>query len=302
MLKFFSRLERTRNFVLLLFAILMVVSLIVFYAPTRGDLAGNLSRSEEAVATVGGEQVTVGELALQKENAQSPQPNKLLLDQAINDRLMRGEAKRLGLSASDAEVADYIRKLFTPTDGTAFNRQRYEQIASDRAGSVGKFEEAVRSSLSAQKLEAFITSGVTVSEQEILTDYQRKNTKFDLSYVPVSSQDLAQTITPSDEELKTYFEQNKQTYYITSPQKKIRYVFLNNAKVGEKLQFSDEELLAEFDKIPAANKQLGVEGQQIVLRIPKPELKAQISQKANEIYTQATKEDSITAEAFSTLR
>jgi len=35
MLKFFNRLEKTRNFVLLLFAILMVGSLVLFYAPTQ---------------------------------------------------------------------------------------------------------------------------------------------------------------------------------------------------------------------------------------------------------------------------
>jgi peptidyl-prolyl cis-trans isomerase D len=183
-----------------------------------------------------------------------------------------------------------------------FDQKRYEQNVTDQFGSVKNYEESVRDQLSAQKLEAFLTSGVSVSEQEILEDYQRKNTKFDLTYVPVNSADLAQTVTPSDEELRNYFEQNKASYYIKSPQKKIRYVFVNTAKLGGKLPVSEEDLRAEYEKIPADKKQAGVEGQQIVLRIPKPELESQIQAKANEIYTQAKKDGgAITKEAFAEL-
>jgi len=305
MLKFFSRLERTRNFVLLAIAVLMVVSLIVFYAPTRGDVTGNLTRSDETAAKVGGERVTVGELALQKENMKQmgrPMPVKTLVDRLIGERLVRAEAARLGLKTSDAEVANYIRQQFKTMDGLPFDQKRYEQNVTDQFGSVNKYEEATRDFLSGQKLEAFLTSGVTVSEQEILTDYQRKNTKFDLSYVPVTSSDLAQTIKPTDEELKNYFEQNKKNYFISVPQKKIRYVFVNTAKLGEKLQIPEEELRAEYEKIPADKKQAGVQGQQIILRIPKHELESQIQQKANEIAAQTKKDGGkISEEAFAEL-
>ncbi|HLM60395.1 MAG TPA: SurA N-terminal domain-containing protein, partial [Pyrinomonadaceae bacterium] len=138
MLKFFSRMERTRSFVLLAIAILMVVSLIVFYAPTRGDMTGNLTRSDQTVAKVGSEIVPLGELAMQKENMIQrgrSMPNKFLIDSAINERLMRLEADRLGLETSDAEVASYIRQQWRPTDGTAFDQKRYEQNVTDQFGS-----------------------------------------------------------------------------------------------------------------------------------------------------------------------
>ena len=300
MLKFFSRMERTRNFVLLIFAIIMVVSLVVFYAPRQNDVQNNLTRDEEAVAKVGREQVTVADVAIQKENigrGGRPVPSKLILDRLINERLVRLEANRLGLQTSDAEVANFIRQQYKPTDGTPFNQKAYEQNVTEQYGGVTNFEQSIRDQLNAQKLIAYLTSGVTISEQEILSDYQRKNTKFDLTYVPVSSTDLAQTIKPTDEELKSYFEQNKKSYYINSPQKKIRYVFINTSKLGEKLPLSDADLRAEYEKIPADRKQAGVEGQQIVLRIPKPELEAEIQTKANDIYTKATKDGGKSSEA-----
>ncbi len=305
MLKFFSRMERTRNAVLLVFAILMVLSLVLFYAPTRSTVTENLTRSDETAAKVGSERVTVGELALQKENMTQmgrPVPAKTLVDRLIGERLVRVEAARLGLKTTDVEVATYIRQQFKSMDGQPFDQKRYEQNVTDQFGSVRAYEEAVRDQLNAQKLEAFLTSGVTVSEQEILSDYQRKNTKFDLSYVSVTSADLAQSIKPTDDELKAYFEQNKKNYFINAPQKKIRYVFVNTTKIGEKLAISDEELRAEYEKIPADKKQSGVQGQQIILRIPKPELESQVQQKANDIATQARKDGGkATEEAFAEL-
>jgi peptidyl-prolyl cis-trans isomerase D len=283
----------------------MVVSLIFFYAPTRGDVAGNLTRNEETVAKVGSEQVTVADVALQQETMsqnRQPVPSKTMLNQIIGQRLVRIEANRLGLGTSDTEVASFIRQQYKTPDAKPFDQKRYEQNVTDQYGSVQNFEQSVRDQLSAQKLDAFLTSGVTVSEEEVLGDFRRKNTKFDLSYVPVTSADLAQTIKPTDEELKSYFEQNKKNYYISVPQKKIRYIFLNTSKIGEKQNFSDEDLRAEYEKIPADKKQAGVQGQQIVLRVPKPELESQILQKANEISLQAKKDgDQMSEEAFTEL-
>jgi peptidyl-prolyl cis-trans isomerase D len=207
----------------------------------------------------------------------------MLLNGLISSRILRVEAARLGLTASDAEVADAIRDQFKTEDGKPFDQSRYELNVTEQYGSVKAFEESVRDELSARKLQAFITSGVTVSEEELLKDFQRKNTKFDLSYVNVNANDLTKTVTPTDQELRDYFEKNKAAYYISVPQKKIKYVFVNTAKIGEKLQIADADLKADYDKLPEDKKKAGVLGQEIVLRIPKPEQDAQILEKANGI-------------------
>ena len=55
----------------------------------------------------------------------------------------------------------------------------------------------------------------------------------------------------SDDELRNYYEQHKTDYRILEPQKKIRYVFINQEKAGSKLQITDKELRTEFDQLPA---------------------------------------------------
>ncbi|MER3632080.1 MAG: hypothetical protein C4325_07915 [Blastocatellia bacterium] len=304
MLKFFNRLERTRNAVLILFGVLMVASLIFFYAPTRGDLGRNLARSEKTAANVAGEKITVGEVYRQKEAFSQmmqgrPYPAKAVLDNLITSRLIRVEAARLGLTASDKEVADAIREQFKSADGQPFDRKQYEQVAVNQAGSVAAFEESIRDSLSAEKLRAFVTAGVIVSEDELIRDFQKKNSRFDLTYVLIDPAELAKTITPTEADLRDYFEKNKQAYYINTPQKKVKYIFINTAKIGEKLPISEEDLRAEYDKLPAEKKISGVLGQEIVLRIPKPDQEAVVLEKANEIIARLRKDGpTVSEEAF----
>lgn len=308
MLKFFSRLERTRNFFLILVAVLMIASLVLFYAPSQNNI-NNLTASSETAAKVGSEYITVGEVATQKENiSRNPMfggrsfPAKMLIDGMVRERIIRTEVARLGLTATDAEVAANILATNKPQDGKPFDQKVYEQNVTEQFGSVKAYEQAVRDQIGAQKLEAFITSGVTVSEDEVVNDYKRRNTKFDLSFVTVGATDLAKTLKPTDAELLAYFEANKKNYYIGVPQKKIRYIFINTAKIGEKLTIPDEELKAEYDKLDATRKQAGVNGQQIVLKVPKPEEDGAILAKANELVAQAKKDGGkISEEAFGNL-
>ena len=307
MLKFFTRLEKTRNFVILGFAVIMVASLVLFYKPSDPTLGANLARSEETAAKVSGEYITVGDLARQKEtyNRLSPGrafPVKMLLNGMIGGRIARVEAERLGLTASNAEVAAAIREQFKTADAKPFDQKRYEQNVIEQNGSVSAFEESVRDDLSAKKLRAFVSSGVTVLEEELLEEFHRKNTKFDVSYVAVNSADLAQSIIPADQELREYFEKNKQSYYISIPQKKIRYVFVNTNKMGEKLNISEADLRAEYDKLPEDKKIAGVVGQEIVLRVPKPELETQVQQKAFELADRLKKDGNrVSEQAFADL-
>lgn len=307
MLKFFTRLEKTRNFVLFLFAILMVGSLVFFYTPASNTTLANLSQSNETAASVSGEDISVGQVVRQKENFSrfsrgQSFPAKTLLEGLIANRITRIEAERLGLTASDAEVAARIREQNKSTDGKPFDQAIYEQNVTEQFGNIADYEQSVRDDISAQKLQAFITSGVTVSEEEVLSDFQRKNTKFNVSYVAVNPTELVKSITPADAELREYFDTNKSTYYISSPQKKIKYVFVNTEKIGQKLQIAEADLRAEYDKLPADKKTGGALGHEIVLRIANPEAEGTVQARAAELVTQLRKDGPIVGEeAFTTL-
>jgi len=163
-------------------------------------------------------------------------------------------------------------------------------------GSISLFEQSVRDALAAQKLRSYVTAGAQISEAEVKDSYMRDNTSFDVTYVPVSAQDLAAKINPSDEEMRQYFDAHKTDYRFLEPQKKIRYVFINQEKVGQKLNITDEDLHKEYDALKPENKMAGVRVQQIVLKVARPELDQAVLTRATDLVSKIRKED-LTADA-----
>jgi peptidyl-prolyl cis-trans isomerase D len=118
-----------------------------------------------------------------------------------------------------------------------------------------------------------------------------------VSYIAVSADKLATKIQPGDEELRSYYESHKTEYRYLEPQRKVRYVFIETEKVGSKLQIPDADLKTEYDSLDPKYKEAGVEIQQILLKVARKDLDAQVEQKAKELIEklrgttgQATKE------------
>lgn len=278
------------------FVLLMAVSLIVMFAP-KSTNSTEPTKNTSLVAKVGSEEITVAEVARLKENYLQMFGGRVsmaqlggykhFVDGLIRNRVVSQEAARLGLSASDAEVAEKIRKQFSDASGQFVGMERYKQSVTARYGDIEAFEKTVRDEIAQDKLRAFVTAAVNVADTEVQEDYKRNHTEFDVTYSIISADKLAEKIQPSDEELKSYYEQHKTDFRILEPQKKIRYVFVDQAKSGEKLQISDKDLHDEFDKLTPENKQAGVKVQQILLKVARKDLDAQAEEKAKGLIAKA---------------
>ncbi|MCM3872783.1 MAG: SurA N-terminal domain-containing protein, partial [Pyrinomonadaceae bacterium] len=174
MLKQFARLERTRKSIIVGFAILMAVSLIVFYGPGRSARSLEPTRNTEVLATVGGDEITVSDVAFQKESVQARYggqislaqlglTNARVLDGLIRQKIIRQEAMRLNLFPSEADVANEIRKQFRdPATGQYVSIDpdkdpaRYRERATAIAGDVVRFEEQFRDQLAFRNLRALV--------------------------------------------------------------------------------------------------------------------------------------------------
>src|SRR5688572_30366504 len=132
---------------------------------------------------------------------------------------------------------------------------------------IEKFENETRAGISQQKLRAFLSASVNVSDEEVEEEFRRRNTSFDVGYISLTADKLAEKIQPSDEEMRTYFESHKTDYRFLEPQKKVRYVFVNTEKAGSKLEISDADLKTEYDGLAPQYKEAGIKIQQIVLKV-----------------------------------
>ena len=305
MLKQLSKLERTRNFLILGFVGIMAVSLVLFFRPNSGSTTIEPAKSSEVLASVGGDDITVGDFVTQKMNiqqqfsrfggqislAQMGYTDERILNGLILKKLTVQEAERLGLGASEAEVKERIAKTFSDANGKLtlvdaagkLDMTKYQE----RVGDVQAFERGVAEDIAREKLEAFVAASVRISEDEVREEYKRKNTTFDVTYVTVSAAKLAERIQPTDEELKAYFDKHREEYNIKVPQKKVRYVFIDQDKSGQKAQITDQELKDEFANLKPEYKQAGVKVQQIVLKVAREALDGTVKAMADELVAKA---------------
>src|SRR5207248_11070819 len=91
-------------------------------------------------------------------------------------------------------------------------------------------------------------------------------------------------------------------YNILVPQKRIRYVFIDQNKSGEKVQLSDKELQDEYNNLQPQYKQAGVKAQQIVLKVAREDLDATVKAKADGLVAKARANgETITEQEFADL-
>jgi len=173
--------------------------------------------------------------------------------QFVQQQVMLAEAEKLGIHATSDDVAQYLHtgsagEVLFP-QGKFIGEQAYAQLISDRFNtSVADFEQDVKSDIIIRRLQALITAGVTVGDQEVRDSYRKENIKIKFDYAVISSDDLRKTINPSDSDLEAFFKKNAARYASGVPeQRKITYfAFTPNDIPGGVPQPSQQEIQQYF--------------------------------------------------------
>ncbi len=159
--------------------------------------------------------------------------------QLVQQQMLLQEARKLGITATDDDVRQYLHtgpasQVLYP-DGNYIGDDAYKQLIDDRMHeSVTDFENDIKTEITIRRLEALITSGVTVSDQEVREAYRKENIKIKFDYAVISSDDLRKTINPSDSDLEAFFKKNAARYAQAVPEeRKITYfAFTENQVPG----------------------------------------------------------------------
>jgi peptidyl-prolyl cis-trans isomerase D len=157
--------------------------------------------------------------------------------QLVQQQVMLQEAHKLGITATDDDVVKFLHtgptgEVLFP-GGKYIGDQAYAQLVNDRLNmSVKDFEDGIKDDITARRLEALITSSVTVSDQEVRDSYLKQNLKIKFDYAVISDDDIRKSINPSDADLEAFFKKNAARYANAVPEeRKITYFAFNAAQV-----------------------------------------------------------------------
>ena len=161
----------------------------------------------------------------------------------IQERVIEYEATRLGIRVPPEEVAVRLREspTFYP-NGKFVGTEAYRNIIQNQFRmSVPEFEQMVARRTQASRLFTWVTGGLTVSPAEVAMAYRRRSEMAQIEYVLVPADELAGRLRPSEEELRAYFEKQKDRYPILE-RRGVRTVLVDEEALRARLVLSQPEL------------------------------------------------------------
>ncbi|CNB10051.1 peptidyl-prolyl cis-trans isomerase [Yersinia ruckeri] len=170
-----------------------------------------------------------------------------ILGQLINNMLLDQYAKQLGLSASDEQVKDSIRQLpYFQTDNK-FDNNKYLELVNRMGYTPDQFAQIQRQQLiNQQLLQAFSETDFALpAEAQAMSELILQQREVRLATLDLKALQAKQTVT--DEELKAYYEQNRNSF-IAPEEMKISFIEMDAAAMQEKITVTEEDIATYYEQ------------------------------------------------------
>ena len=153
-----------------------------------------------------------------------------VLDGLIEKYLLIGEAKKINIKVTDDEIALKIREIFKNEKGN-FDKKTFLLISKQNPEKINELEQNLRTQATIEKLKDGITNSVKVSEDEAYKYFLTSDAKAKIKYIAIKPDDFKGNIEASENELKDYYEQNKESFK-NGPWRKIEYITINEDQIN----------------------------------------------------------------------
>ena len=242
---------------------LVVVTFVLLYVPSFLQTGG--PSANDTIATVDGRVVKAGDFRtmyaqqvdayrqayganLNDQLLKQLGIEQRLIQQMIDEEAVLAEAKRLGLSVTDAEVeARLIRLPALQENGVFVGYDRYRQMLDMQRPplTAPQFEDQLRRTLLAEKVQAAVTGWVRVSDADVEKEYRSKNEKVKLELAVFNAAQFRSGIQPTDAELQAQFTAHPDLYQI-GERRRVRFLSIDAQSLRSKVTVTDAEIQAQY--------------------------------------------------------
>jgi len=254
MIKLFQNQGKTLRWVmgglLFLIAASMVITLVpsVFSTQQTGTDA-------QVLVEVGDLAVTMADLdsgLRQYVRAGSVPPESLaflannMVDNLLSEKVLLNEANELGLTPTEAELAQWIRDqlpdLLFP-NGQYVGTNAYRGFVQQQfQKSIPEFEADLLKDLAIEmRLRRLVTDSVNVGDEELKKIFHQQNDMVQIEWTAVERDGLRSQVTVSEEKLAEYFEANKLRYR-KQEERSLKLISIGANYATDNIDLSDDEI------------------------------------------------------------
>ncbi len=244
-------------------AVVVIIALVFIF----WGVGPNLMNSRESAIVVNGEEITFENFQAAYDRTYNTirdqfggnVPQGLLeslgiknqvVNQLVQDALLRQGAEEMGVTISKEEVGETIKDMVQFQENGAFSMDKYTSLLALNGYSVQKFEEKVRRDMLAQKVGFSIGKFATTATEYEINDLNRlENSSVAINYVAISPKEYEDTVTIEMDEIRKWYETVKENYK-TAPEVKLKYLDFSYATVGEKIAIDEATVRKYYDEHP----------------------------------------------------
>ena len=173
----------------------------------------------------------------------NPYSEQASSDFIFNSFILDHEAKRLGITVNDNEVADAIAKLRPFQTSGAYDPSKYqafvENVLKPRGFTETRLEDLVRDQLRLKKLVTLVGSTLEVTPSELRTAYVQNNQKMNTSILRFDLADFKAAVQPTDAEIEKVFKEREKSY-TTGEKRVVSYVKLDLNEADKALKGKEQ--------------------------------------------------------------
>lgn len=178
----------------------------------------------------------------------------------VNRMNLREGAKEFGLHASDAEINEFLQEIIFVNQTGEFDQTAYETFVQKRLPRLGmgtkELYEILGEILVFQKLTDLLGTGISPSRAAVTAAVENNLQQVDYQIIEFKASTYEAKEEPTEEEIKTYWENNKGRY-LSDPRRKLTYILAKPdlaAAREEKKKAEEEAKKAEAATNPDAEK------------------------------------------------
>jgi peptidyl-prolyl cis-trans isomerase D len=217
------------------------------------------------IATIGNEEVGVqqfrgeyqNELQRLQRQARRPVTNdealRMGLDRQVLARLLTGaaldqQAQKLGLAASDAEIAKIIKadKTFAGITG-AFDQARMDELLRDNGYTESGYVREQRQASLRRQIAVAVTGGLKLPDVLLAAINTYTNETRNADYFVLPAADASLTAAPDEDAIKAWYDTRRDAYR-TPQYRKVNVLVASPAEIAKTLPIADEAAQKFYDQ------------------------------------------------------
>ena len=302
-----DRMRRHRGWLKWSLAI-VVVSFVLLYIPSFMNDGATGAAGNAVVADVEGHEITATQfrrvyqqqMQAYRQSYGANVDDKLLKQLGIDQRIVQqmiqeeaslAEARRLGVKASDAEVRERILALPAfQENGQFIGDQRYRQLLRMQSPPMrpDEFEDQIRRSIVAEKLQAALTGWMTVADADVVNEFKKRNERVKVQVVNFPADKFREGAVASDTDVARHFDDHKESYRI-GEKRKVRYLTIDQEALRQRATVTGQQIERAYnDNIQQYSQPEQVRASHILLKTEGKD-DAAVKKKAEDLLAQIKK-------------